>query len=244
MFQAFARPLLAAAALSLFAPLALADGVSVRNDGRFPARRSRATATRCSTARRTRSGASTCPSPIARCASAIARTSTSSTRSTALTCSRGSRCRSPATSTSTTVNSDTIFLVNLGDTLTMSGFGEKVGINQVLVGSGDEHPGGRERPAAAAAFALPAGGHRRRARRQGQKDQERRRGRRLRLGARRAIRDGADYRRDTARRVQSVRSDHHKIVAASLFSTQSASADLAKIRRQIRRIRLPGRSTS
>src|SRR4029453_5346543 len=31
-----------------------------------------------------------------------------------------------------TVNSDTIFLVNLGDTLTLSGFGEKVGINQVI----------------------------------------------------------------------------------------------------------------
>ena len=33
MLQRIARPLLAAAALSLLAPLALADGVSVRNDG-------------------------------------------------------------------------------------------------------------------------------------------------------------------------------------------------------------------
>ena len=31
-----------------------------------------------------------------------------------------------------TVNSDTIFLVNLGDTLTLSGFGDRVGINQVI----------------------------------------------------------------------------------------------------------------
>ena len=31
-----------------------------------------------------------------------------------------------------TVNSDTIYLVNLGDTLTLHGFGERVGINQVV----------------------------------------------------------------------------------------------------------------
>ena len=31
-----------------------------------------------------------------------------------------------------TVNSDTIYLVNLGDTLTTSGFGRRVGINQVI----------------------------------------------------------------------------------------------------------------
>ena len=36
----------------------------------------------------------------------------------------------------TTVNSDTVFLVNLGDTLTPSGFGQTVGINQVHLGSG------------------------------------------------------------------------------------------------------------
>ncbi len=32
----------------------------------------------------------------------------------------------------TTVNSDTVYLVNLGDTLSGQGFGHKVGINQVL----------------------------------------------------------------------------------------------------------------
>ena len=74
MFQAFARPLLAAAALSLFAPLALADGVSVRNDGTLSGvARFRATASRVFDWHAEHaSGASTCPSPTARCGSPIA----------------------------------------------------------------------------------------------------------------------------------------------------------------------------
>ncbi|HXD40265.1 MAG TPA: hypothetical protein VN649_06865, partial [Ramlibacter sp.] len=45
---------------------------------------------------------------------------------------------------------------------------------------------------------------------------------------------GADYRRELRDAVHSVRTGEKKIVAASLFSTQSATTDLAKINRQIK----------
>ena len=120
------------------------------------------------------------------------------------------------------VNSDTVYLVNLGDTLSLRGFGDRVGINQVRVGPGDQHAGAAARRTAAAAFALPAGRDRRRARRH----------------RRSASRTAPTTRRTTAtheydrdlRDAHALRAgSRDRVVAASLFTTQSITADLQKI---------------
>ena len=134
-----------------------------------------------------------------------------------------------------TVNSNTLYLVNLGDTLTGAGFGQKVGINniawnaaaQTLVVESDqllqEHTrytlvitnGIRDKagdPLDAGPFARLRGGL--------GSDQAHDRGLMDYLGA---LRD-AD---------RAVRTNANSVVALSLFTTQSASADLLKIRNQI-----------
>jgi hypothetical protein len=136
-----------------------------------------------------------------------------------------------------TVNSDTLYLLNLGDTLSGAGFGQKVGINQVawdvagktLVVESDEllqqHTryllvvtnGIRDKagdPIDGGAFAqlrLPPG--------RGEAQD----------------RDSMDYRGALQNAERWVRPGRNRVVALSLFTTQSISADLFKIREQIGR---------
>jgi hypothetical protein len=131
-----------------------------------------------------------------------------------------------------TVNSDTVFLVNLGDTLTLRGFGERVGINQILwdpatktlVFESDQLLQQHSRYLLVITDGVRDT--------KGKKIKGDGWGEDLGLAFGRD-RDGADYRRDLRDGVQSMRGGKVKVVAASLFSTQSTSADLVKIRHQI-----------
>ena len=233
MLNAFARPLLAAGALSLLAPLALADGVSVRNDAGlagspFPSNRYTVFDGSQNTLRRVQ-----LPKPD--CAVRVSDCQDIDVINTLDGFSTQPRITVPFTGDIdvSTVNSDTIYLVNLGDTLTLHGFGDRVGINQVLW----------DPPTKTLVF---------------ESDQLLQQHSRYLLVITDGVRDtlgkkiksdgwgddlglalgrdhaGADYRRDLRDGVQGVRGNHHKIVAASLFSTLSTSADLAKISRQIK----------
>lgn len=233
MLNAFARQSLTAGALLLLAPLALADGVSVRNDpglagAPFPSNRYTVFDGTQNTLRRVN-----LPKPD--CAVRVSDCQDIDVINTLDGFSTQPRITVPFTGDIdlSTVNSDTIFLVNLGDTFTLRGSGDRVGINQVLWDPGtktlvfesdqllEQH----------SRYMLVIT--------DGVRDT---RGKKIKgdgwgddFG--RAFgrdRDGADYRRDLRDGVQGVRHDHRKIVAASLFSTQSTSADLAKINRQIK----------
>ncbi|MFN3493121.1 MAG: Ig-like domain-containing protein [Hydrogenophaga sp.] len=142
-----------------------------------------------------------------------------------------------------TVNSQTVFLYNLGDTLTLQGVGQKVGINQVLwdpatltlVFEPDELLAERSRYVVVVT--------------NGVRDVQ---GRKLKMsdftgqrGAGKGMGRGRgpvwqpeleDYRRelrDGASAVQS-RTRGLNVVAASLFTTQSTTGDLLKVMRQIK----------
>ena len=133
-----------------------------------------------------------------------------------------------------TVSSDTVYLVNLGDTLSFEGFGGKVGINQVvwnpatktLAFESDELLNEHTR------YLLVVT--------DGVRDT---RGKKIKsdgwdedsVAAHDRDRDGTEYRRDLRDAMRSHRHHGPKPVAASLFTTQSISADLAKINRQIKR---------
>lgn len=132
-----------------------------------------------------------------------------------------------------TVTSDTVYLVNLGDTFTLRGFGERVGINQVVWDP------------ATKTLAFQSDALLQQHSRylvvitDGVKDAN---GRKIKSGGwgdefGRAFgrdRDGASYRHELRGAVQSQRHGRHKIVAATLFTTQSVSPELAKINRQIK----------
>ena len=133
------------------------------------------------------------------------------------------------------VTSETVYLVNLGDTLSGLGFGQRVGINQVswdvagktLVFESDEllqehsryvlvvTTGVRD----AAGDPIEAGRWGRF--RQAPSDEDLK------------DRDLMDYRKSLMDGEHSARSARHRIAALSLFTTQSISADLRKIHRQI-----------
>ena len=132
------------------------------------------------------------------------------------------------------VSSDTVFLYNLGDTQNLRGFGQKVGINQILwdpttmtlVFEPDELLAERSR------YVLVVTN--------GVRDA---RGKRIRPG--KALRDlggargfgphGGDHDREAHDAAKAVRPGRGQaIVAASLFTTQSATGDLVKIMRQIK----------
>ncbi|HJV63443.1 MAG TPA: Ig-like domain-containing protein, partial [Albitalea sp.] len=130
-----------------------------------------------------------------------------------------------------TVNSDTIFLVDLGDTLTMQGAGHKVGINQVvwdpasktLAFESDELLAEHSRYV----LVVTDGVH----------DAQ---GKRL-VPARLEGNDGpgrgredAEYHRDLRDAARLRMAGDRHVVAASLFTTQSISADLAKIMQRIK----------
>lgn len=128
-----------------------------------------------------------------------------------------------------TVNSSTVYLLNLGDTVTLQGFGEKVGINQVVwdpatktlafesdellaqhsryvlvVTDGVRDAKGKRIKGALATSHGRAHGH-----------------------------ETAEYHRDL-RDAERLHRGRDKVVAAVLFTTQSITADLRKIMRQIK----------
>ena len=140
-----------------------------------------------------------------------------------------------------TVTSDTVFLVNLGDTLSGAGFGQRVGVNQVsfnqvpsdptvntLVVESDELLNQHSRYLLvitdgvhdAAGDPIEGRGFERFLKEPGDRDEQ---GRNL-MGYQKAIKDAE----------LSARSARHRIVGLSLFTTQSVSADLQKIHAQIK----------
>jgi len=132
-----------------------------------------------------------------------------------------------------TVNSGTVFLVNLGDTLTLHGFGHKVGINQVvwdpatrtLAFESDELLNEHSRYLLVVTDGVrDAAGKRIERARWDDDSDDRGHGRR----------GDVDYLRDLRDASRVHPASAHKIVAASLFTTQSISGDLHKIMRQIK----------
>ncbi len=128
------------------------------------------------------------------------------------------------------VTSDSVYLVNLGDTFTLKGFGQKVGINQViwdpatktLVFQSDQLLQQHSRYVVVLT--------------DGVRDTA---GKPLKSGgwgdeAGHAGRHGAEYARELRDAVQALRMSRQRVVAASVFTTQSISADLEKINRQIK----------
>ncbi|SFM34063.1 Ig-like domain-containing protein [Variovorax sp. OV329] len=140
-----------------------------------------------------------------------------------------------------TVNSDTLYLLNLGDTLSGRGFGQEVGINQVswdvasktLVAESDELLQEHTRYVLVITNGIrDAQGKRIEGGRYGNlgKDNDRDRDR-----DHDRDRDTMDYRRQLQEADRWVRPERNAVVGLSLFTTQSISADLRKIRDQIRR---------
>jgi hypothetical protein len=131
-----------------------------------------------------------------------------------------------------TVNSQTVYLVNLGDTLTHGGAGERVGINQVVW-----DPATRTLAFQSDAL-LQQHSRYLLVVTDGVKDAE---GRPLKsggwgqeLGQGHGLPGGAAYRHELRSAVIAHRGQPHRVVAASVFTTQSISADLAKINRSIK----------
>jgi hypothetical protein len=135
------------------------------------------------------------------------------------------------------VNSETLFLVSLGDTLTGAGRGERVGINQVLwdpetktvVVESDQLLRDHTRYLVVVTDGIRDAG-----------------GARIEVGAWRDAdglagvppqgRDlaGLDYRRELRAAVSGLRLTRNRLVAASLFTTQSTASELAKINQSIK----------
>lgn len=155
-----------------------------------------------------------------------------------------------------TVNSDTVYLINLGDTQNSRGFGDKVGINQVLwdtatktlvfepdellaehsryllvVTNGVRDTGGNPVQRSDFDGAQDAGSNN-----NGNAGWDSRFHRRS--HAPKKILGDAAYQRELRDAVRSVRTQRGtEVVAASLFTTQSTTGDLAKVMRQIKRSR-------
>lgn len=125
------------------------------------------------------------------------------------------------------VSSDTVYLVNLGDTLTLRGFGQRVGINQVvwdtatntLVLQPDELLNQHSR------YVLLVT--------DGVRDAT---GQRIESASfhQDNARGSHEYDRDLRDGMRGGRHHRNRVVAASLFTTQSITADLQKINRQIK----------
>ena len=234
MYQPSARLLVVAAALSLYSSMARADGVSVRVDPNdpagspFPSNRYTVFDGAQNTLRRVNLPKPDCSVRVSDCQDIDVINSLDGF-------STQPRVTVPFTGDidPSTVNSNTIYFVNFGDTLTMRGYGERVGINQViwdpatktLVFQSDQLLQQHSRYLLVITDGVrdTAG---KKIKSDGWGDDFG-----LAFGRNPA---GADYRRDLRDAVQSVRPGSKKIVAASLFSTQSASTDLAKINRRIK----------
>ena len=234
MFDAFSRPLAcaiaAAAALSLFSPLALADGVRVKDDRNnpagapFPSNRYTVFDGTQNTLRRVN-----LPKPD--CAVRPSDCRDIDVINTLDGFSTQPRITVPFTGAidPATVNSQTVYLVNLGDTLTLRGYGDRVGINQIvwdaatntLVFQSDELLQEHSRYLLVITNGVrDSTGKKIKG---SEDDDDDRRGE-----------DRSEYRHDLQAGMRSQRGQQQKIVAASLFSTQSTSADLAKINRTIK----------
>lgn len=131
------------------------------------------------------------------------------------------------------VSSRTVYLVNLGDTLSLKGFGRKVGINQVvwdpasktLAFESDELLEEHSRYLLVVTDGVrDTGGKKISAGRYDDDDDHRQGGREF-----------GEYRRDLRDAARAGLHGREKIVAATLFTTQSATTDLLKIMRQIKR---------
>jgi hypothetical protein len=127
------------------------------------------------------------------------------------------------------VTSDTVYLVNLGDTLTLRGLGERTGINQVLWD-----------PATQTLAVQPDRLLNEHSRyllvvTNGVRDSQGKRIQGGRFGETGTGRGANEYERDMRNGVLSAFRGRDAVVAASLFTTQSIAADLAKIMRQIKR---------
>jgi hypothetical protein len=131
------------------------------------------------------------------------------------------------------VNSGNVYLLSLGDTLTLAGAGDRVGINQTLWN-----------PATKTLVVQPDRLLRQHSRyllvvTDGVRDAA---GKKIKSGgwgeefgvAHGRDRAGAEYRRDLRDAVQALRGELGQVVAASLFSTQSITPDLVKIHASIR----------
>ena len=234
MSHACYRGLLAAAAILCFTPAAMADGVSVRADATdpmgspFPSNRYTVFDGTQNTLRRVH-----LPKPD--CAVRVSDCQDIDLLNTLDGFSTQPRITVPFTGDidPSTVNSDTIYLVNLGDTLTMAGFGDRVGINQILwdpatktlVFQSDQLLQQHSRYLLVVTDGVRDTGGKK-IKRDGWGDE---------FGmAFERDSAGGDYRRDLRDGVQGVRPGSHKIVAASVFSTQSTTSDLAKINRVIK----------
>ena len=126
------------------------------------------------------------------------------------------------------VTSETVYLLNLGDTQSLHGFGQRVGINQILwdpasktlVFEPDELLGQHSRYVLIVTDGVrDASGKRIKPGRYDDDDRGRETGE-----YRSNLRDGARLHRHA----------HNRVVAATLFTTQSTTADLVKIMRQIK----------
>ena len=135
-----------------------------------------------------------------------------------------------------TVSSDSVYLLNLGDTFSTRGFGQKVGINQVLwdpatltlVFEPDELLNEHSRYVLIVTDGVrDAAGNRIKRARFGDDDDDSARSQNQ--------RDNLEYRRDLRDAARAHRPSRNQVVAASLFTTQSSTADLTKIMRQIKR---------
>ncbi|MGM9426072.1 Ig-like domain-containing protein [Hydrogenophaga sp. MI9] len=131
------------------------------------------------------------------------------------------------------VNSDTVFLVNLGDTQTLRGFGEKVGINQILWDTAGKtlvfEPDALLAEHARYVLVVTNGVRDARGKRIKTSDAMEVR------GLRGFDKRGGDHDRDAREAASSVRMGRGlSVAAASLFTTQSATGDLVKIMRQIK----------
>ena len=136
-----------------------------------------------------------------------------------------------------TVTSNTVYLLNLGDTLSGHGFGERVGINQVswdsanltLVVQSNELLQQHSRYLLVVTDGVrDLQGKKIKPARDADDDAD---------GAAMAASnpgDSTEYRRDLRDALRALHGSQNRIVAASYFSTQSISADLAKINRQIK----------
>ena len=142
-----------------------------------------------------------------------------------------------------TVNSDTVYLVNLGDTQTSRGFGQKVGINQVawdvasntLVFESDELLAEHSRYLLVVTTGVrDAAGHPIEAGRFGHFH---RGGKNSQHPDREDDGDVKDYGKSLRDGMYSSRAPQPRVAALSVFTTQTTTADLLKIHRQIKRSR-------
>jgi hypothetical protein len=132
-----------------------------------------------------------------------------------------------------TVNSDTVYLLNLGDTFTFAGAGERVGINQIVWDPATKTLAFQSDALLQqhARYLLVVT--------DGVRDT---RGKKIKsegwgddLGsAFGRDHDGAEYRGELRGAVNALRRARHKVVAASVFTTQSITPDLQKINRAIK----------